>query len=116
MQRRRTRPISLPAAAAFGVALGALLIIALFPIFPRQLDIRVGDTASRTLESPRSVSFDSEYLTAQRRQQAADAVPPTLIYDPAVRDAQVEQYNATVAQITQIRNQDTDIARKRDVL
>ena len=86
--RSAPRTVSLLTAAIFSVVLGALLLIALFPVFPRQFDIRAGDTASRTLRSPRAVSFVSDTLTEQRRQEAAQAVPPTLVFDGSIEARQ----------------------------
>jgi putative nucleotidyltransferase with HDIG domain len=114
--RSRPRPISLKAILAFGVALGAVLLIALFPIFPRQFDIRAGDTASRTIRAPRSASFDSPTQTKAKRETAANAVPASLVFDPSVRTKQVGAYDKVAAQVTQIRAQSTDTARKRDGL
>jgi hypothetical protein len=110
------RPISLVTAAAFGVALAVLLLIALFPIFPRQLAIHVGDTASRTVRSPKSASFESAFLTAQRRDEAARAVPDSLTYNPAARASRISDYDRTATQVGGIRVQATDPARKRDEL
>jgi hypothetical protein len=42
-------------AAAFTAVLGAALALALFPLFPRQLQVHEGDVASRDLTSPRDV-------------------------------------------------------------
>ena len=111
----RSRPISLPAAAVFAVALAALLIIALFPIFPNRNEIRVGDTASRTVRSPRTMTFESAFLTEQRKQAAADAVPPSVVYDPRTRTEKLSEYDGLATQVTQIRALPDD-ARKRDAL
>jgi len=116
IERSTSRPMTRGTAIAFGVALAALLVIALFPIFPRQFNVRVGDLASRTVKSPRTVSFDSSYLTAQKRDQAAQAVPPVFVYDPSVRTNQVAAYDRVATQVTQIRAQATDPQRKRDAL
>jgi putative nucleotidyltransferase with HDIG domain len=116
LSRGKPRPISLVTTAAFGTALAALLLVALFPIFPRQFNIRVSDVASRTVKSPRSVSFESGFLTQQRRDEAANAVRPALVFDPSVRTTQVSQYDKATSQTTQIRTQATDVARKRDAL
>jgi membrane-associated HD superfamily phosphohydrolase len=115
LSRGKPRPVSRVTTVAFGTALAALLLIALFPIFPRQFTIRVGDVAARTVRSPRSVSFESSYLTQQRREDAANAVRPSLVFDPSVRTAQLDQYDKAMAQVTQIRAQ-SDLARKRDAL
>ena len=116
LSRGKPRPISLVTTAAFGTALAALLLVALFPIFPRQFNIHESDVASRTVKSPRSVSFESGYLTQQRRDEAANAVRPALVFDPSVRTTQVSQYDKATSQTTQIRTQATDVARKRDAL
>ncbi len=114
--RGRPHPISLITTAAFGVALTAVLMIALFPVFPRQFNIHVGDTAARTVKAPRSVSFESATLTKQKRDEAAKAVPPSLVFDASVRSKQLAQYDKVAAQVTQIRAQNTDAERKRDGL
>ncbi len=110
-----SRQIPLATAAVFGIALAALLVIALFPIFPRQLNIRVDDIAARTVRSPQAVSFVSDFLTEQRREEAAAAVRPSLVYDPDVRAQQLEAYGRRTAQVTQIRGIADDV-RKRDSL
>jgi len=111
-----SRPISSSYAITFGVALAALLVIALFPLFPRQFNVRVGDVASRTVTSPRDVSFDSESLTARKRDEAAAVVPPSLVYDPAVRTRQLQSFDGNATQIGRVRTQTTDAARKQDQL
>lgn len=116
LDRGKPRPISLWMATAFGAALAALLLIALFPLFPSQFDVNVGDIASRTVRAPRSVSFESEYLTEQRRQEAAEAVQPVLVYEPGIRASQLEDYDGATAQVSQIRGQTIDDQRKRDQL
>ncbi|HXK33280.1 MAG TPA: HDIG domain-containing protein [Dehalococcoidia bacterium] len=116
LDRGKPRPISIWMAAAFGAALAALLLIALFPLFPSQFDVSVGDIASRTVRAPRSVSFESEYLTEQRRQEAAEAVQPVLVYEPDIRARQLEDYDGAIAQVSQIRGQTIDDQRKRDQL
>ncbi len=116
LSRGKPRPISPITAIAFGTALAALLLIALFPIFPRQFNIHVGDVASRTVKSPRSASFESSYLTQQRRDEAANAVRPALVFDPSVRTAQLTLYDKAVSQATQILGQSTDAARRQDAL
>ncbi len=116
IQRSKPRRISLAAAFVFGAVLAALLAIALFPVFPRQLNIRTGDIASRTVRSPRSVSFVSNILTNQRRDEAAKAVPSALVYDPTVRTTKLNEYDRLTAQIAQIRGQATEPQRKRAAL
>src|SRR3954454_19576759 len=105
------RPISFLTTVAFAVALAALLLIALFPIFPRQFSVHVGDTASRTVKSPKSVSFESAFLTAQKRDEAAAAVPASLAFDPTIRNGKLAEFDRVTSQISQIRGQSTDADR-----
>ncbi len=116
LHRGKPRPLSRATTIAFGTALAALLLIALFPIFPRQFNIHVGDVASRTVKSPRTVSFESSFLTRQRQDEAENAVRPSLVFDASVRTTRIAQYDKALEQATQILTQSTDLARKRDAL
>lgn len=116
MNRGASRAIPFTTTVAFGVALAALLVIALFPIFPRRFNVHVGDLASRTVKAPRSVTFESASLTAQKRDDAAKAVPPVYAFDPTVRTQQLDRYDRNTAEVTQVRAQSTDPQRKRDAL
>lgn len=116
IQRGTPRSITPSTAVAFGVALAALLVIALFPIFPRQFSVHVNDRASRTVKAPRTVTFESASRTAQKRDEAAGAVPPTYVYDPTKRTQQLATYDQTTAQISQIRTEDADLQRKSEAL
>lgn len=115
---RRTspsRPISLAIAAAFAVALSAMLMIALFPVFPRQLDIRAGDQAERTIKAPRRESFESAFLTEQRRDEATNSVQEILEFDQGRRTIQVGEYDRVAGEVAQIRALE-DASRKREQL
>jgi putative nucleotidyltransferase with HDIG domain len=114
--RIRPRPLSGGTLVAFAVALAVVLFLALFPVFPRQFNIRVGDVASRTVKSPRSVTFESPSKLKAKQEEAAKAVPDTLVFDPSVRAAQLQSYDEETARISEVRSQNTDIARKRDAL
>ncbi|MEX2247395.1 MAG: HDIG domain-containing metalloprotein [Dehalococcoidia bacterium] len=116
LDRGKPRPISIATSIAFGVALAALLIIALFPVFPQQSDVRPGDTARRTLRSPKDVQFESAVRTKERREEAAAAVPEVRLFDPGVQSAQLNAFDQNAAKATQVREQDTETARKRDAL
>lgn len=109
------RPLSFVSAAIFGIALAALLAVALFPIFPNRQTVRVDDIASRTVKSPRDVSFQSDFLTEQARQAAAEAVAPRLAFDPGIRTEQLAAFDRLVRGISDARNL-TDDARKREAL
>ncbi|MCH8025714.1 MAG: hypothetical protein IH866_02860, partial [Chloroflexi bacterium] len=101
----------------FGAALAAALFLALFPVFPRQLRVREDDIASRTIYSPRDLEFESALLTEQARQDAADAVPDVLVFDPSVREAQLATLAATASTVAGVRgNEALDDAAKRTEL
>ena len=110
------RPLTPFLVVTFGIALAALLLIALFPLFPGQFNVRVGDIASRTVTSPRDVTFESTSLTEQKQDEAAASVPPVQVFDAAVRDAQLDSYDGVVNQVGRIRTQTTDPARQREEL
>src|SRR5262245_25468908 len=107
------RPISFTAAALFAVAFAALLTGALFPAFPRQLQIHAGDVASRTIRAPRAAEFQSSVLTGQRREDAAAAVPQTREFDPSIRERQLGSFDSLTAQLTAARALQ-DETRKRE--
>ena len=116
LNRGKPRAITPIAAVVFATALAALLLIALFPIFSRQFNIRVGDTAQRTVKSPRNIEFESDFLTRQRKDEAASAVSPVRVFDQGIRARQLDAYNKVASQVSDIRSQATDPARKRDAL
>lgn len=61
------------------------------PFSTRQASLRlqVGDVAGQDILAPRTLSFQSAVLTAQRREQTADAVAP--VYGPPDADVAREQ-------------------------
>ena len=63
------RSLSPPLVLFFGVTLAAALVLALFPFFPRQLQVNAGDIASQDIRAPRDKVFESELLTEQARSQ-----------------------------------------------
>ena len=102
----------------FGAALAAALFLALFPVFPRQLRVQEDDVASRTIYSPRDLEFESALLTEQARQDAADAVPDVLVFDPSVRTAQLATLGSTAASVARVRDDEAldDAAKRAELL
>ena len=105
-ERRRggRRSPSGPRSVAFALALAVLLTLALLPIFPRQLETREGDTASRTWQAPRDLSFESEVLTEIQREQAAGAVPSVLVFGSDVRADQIGKLEKLITEIEGVRS------------
>ncbi|MCH7718677.1 MAG: HDIG domain-containing protein [Chloroflexi bacterium] len=98
----------------FGVVLAVTLVLALFPVFPGQLRVQTGAEASRTLRSPRAVVFESAVLTKQAREQAAQALPDVLVFDPNVNSVQLAALATATASMTEVRENDAlDDAAKR---
>jgi putative nucleotidyltransferase with HDIG domain len=116
---RETRPrrIGRGRALLFGLGLAVALTLALLPAFPRQLQVSEGDTASRTMKAPRDISYESQTLTEQRREEAADAVPDTVVFNANVRTQQVDRLDSVLAQVGQIRERaDLTVAGKASAL
>ena len=99
------RPLTPFLVVTFGIALAALLLIALFPLFPGQFNVRVGDIPSRTVTSPRDVTFESTSLTEQKQDEAAASVPAVQEYDASIRDAQVDAFDGVARRSDGARGQ-----------
>jgi hypothetical protein len=86
----------------FAAVLALALLGALFPFFPRELGVSEGDVATRDIRSPTSKTFESDVLTEQAREDAAGAVPATLVFDPSVeaeRRATLERALTSIASV-----------------
>jgi len=68
---------------------GALLV----RLSPDNVDLRVGEPAPRTVLAPQSITYVSQYLTTQQREQASLQVPP--VYAPL--DAEIVRRQLTLA-------------------
>jgi len=95
--------ISRAQALIFTAVLALALALALFPAFPRQLKVREGDVASRTFRAPRDISFQSDVLTEKQREEAAAAVPDSVVFDPSVRTEQLAKLDAVLSQVAGVR-------------
>ncbi len=87
------------------VTFGALILPDL--INPSLLPLQVGDVSPRDFEALRDITFESEVLTEQRRQAAADAVLP--VYnppDPAISRQQMVRLRQTLDAISRLREDD----------
>jgi len=99
------------------VLFAALWAISSLSIATGQVEFSVGDVAEADITAPSSVSFVSESLTEERRQEAADAVEP--VYVPTgpradIRETQLRDYDATVSVVTSILRQRDDGELARD--
>ncbi|MDI6857723.1 MAG: HDIG domain-containing protein [Dehalococcoidia bacterium] len=100
--------------ALFGVGLAGVLVLALFPLFPRVLELEAGDVASRTWQAPRSFSFESEVLTEKQREQAGQAVPDVLVFSDTVRTDQIAKLEKLISEVSAVRDS-TELSRSQKV-
>jgi cyclic-di-AMP phosphodiesterase PgpH len=103
----RDRSISILWLLGAFVVFSAALFAALLPITPGGVRVSEGQIATRTIRAPTEISFESATLTEQRRQEAAAAVPNSLIYDPSVAVTQQAALNDTLGRINAIREDAT---------
>ena len=96
-------------AVAFSLLIGAALFAALFPWFPGRQRLTAGATAADTVIALRAGSYESEVLTAERRQQAADAVQDVWVLDPDVRADQLIELDSQLARID-VARRDTSLS------
>ncbi len=96
--RRHAVPI------AFAAALTAGVTVVFFPLLPSHLSLHEGDIASQTIRAPRDLTFTSQVLTDQRKEEAARAVPEVRTYDTGVRDAQLQTLQDLIARISSVRD------------
>lgn len=82
------------------------LFVALLPVTPGGVRIEEGRIATRTIRAPTDISFESATLTEERRQEAAAAVPDSLVYDPSVAVAQQTALNEILGRVRAIRSDD----------
>jgi hypothetical protein len=84
--------------------LAAIALLAPLAARPATLDLQAGDAAPQDILAPRSITFESEVLTRQQREQAANAV--ALEYgapEASVARAQVGRLRAALAFIANVR-------------
>ena len=86
--------------AALGLAL--VLAVAVVPVSTPALSLGEGEVSARTIRATRDISFVSESLTEQRRDEAAEAVQNILTFDPGVAIAQQAQLNAALVRIRNV--------------
>ncbi len=86
--------------AASSLIFVCLLFVALLPVVPRGTGVEEDEIASRTIRAPRDISFVSTALSERNRDEAADAVPEVLVFDPSVAATQQAELNDLWSQIS----------------
>jgi putative nucleotidyltransferase with HDIG domain len=93
----------------FVLVLSAIFILVILnaPISSRSgvYSIKVGDVAIQDIQSPRAVTFTSEYLSNIARLQARAAIPPVYLpVDPGIKKQQLEKLNDVLRYIGNVRD------------
>jgi putative nucleotidyltransferase with HDIG domain len=97
----------IPAAVIVGASTMLAALILTLPILPGEqtVSLHLGDVSSQDVLAPRSVTYISESLTRQAREDAANSVAP--VYDPPdplIARQQAETLAAALAFITNVRS------------
>ncbi len=80
------------------------LFVAMLPFTSGGADLDSGDIAFRTVRAPQDISFESPALTEKRQDEAAAAIPESLIYDPSVAVKQQSDLNTLLTRINNVRD------------
>jgi len=101
------------------IILGVSCIIAFFAlILPESFSqtsfpMEIGDVAAQDILAPYSLTFESEIMTEQARQEAANSVNPIYLpTDPSIGRRQVERLRTILYYLTTIR-QDTYASKEQ---
>lgn len=84
----------------------ATVAAVLYPIAlrPSNFQLNVGDVAPQDIQAPRSLTYVSEVLTRDARENAANQVAPVyLSADPAITRRQIENMRTAFGYITNVR-------------
>src|SRR5437879_4224026 len=79
--------------------LAAAIFWSVLPVTTPNPGLNEGEPASRTVRAPKDISFVSPSLTQRRQNEAASAVPESLVFDPAVAANQQSQLDAMLGRI-----------------
>jgi cyclic-di-AMP phosphodiesterase PgpH len=89
---------------AFSGLVFALLTAVLFPVLPSAVDVSEGDIAAQTIRAPRSLTYNSEAVRAQRQDQAVRAVREVVTYNVNVKSEQLARLTDLVNRVGSIRD------------
>ncbi len=84
------------------LALGALILP--LAIRPSQIPLQAGDVASQDIQAPRSMTYSSDILTQQAKQDAVNLVQSVYLpADPSITRRQIEKLRVALNFITTVR-------------
>ncbi len=98
------------ALALFGIILGLLL----FTVIPERIQLEEGRPSPKTIYAPREAI--DYYTTEELREEAAQAVPETYDYEPAVNIEIEEEFSAFMEEIFEIRRMEEEEEEKIEML
>ena len=108
MLRRRPQPIvSRLVATGFAVAIALAAAATVVPLWPGDQSLSVGDRPPQDLLAVSDAQYESEVLTQQARDRAAEEAEPVLRpIDPKVRDNQIAALMGAMEQVAIVRQRD----------
>ena len=101
-----------------------LVVVVSISTAPSATDLKVGDVSTQDVVAPHAVSYTSDVLTENRRQDAANTISPRYtLPDTSVARESSDRLRATLAYITSVRSDPyastdrkmTDLAALQDV-
>jgi len=98
------------ALALFGIILGLLL----FTVIPERIQLEEGRPSPKTIYAPREAT--DYYTTEELREEAAQAVPETYDYEPAINIEIEEEFSAFMEEIFEVRRIEEEEEEKIEML
>ncbi|MCL4561133.1 MAG: HDIG domain-containing protein [Chloroflexi bacterium] len=84
--------------------LAAVAIIYPLALRPTTFPLKIGDVAPQDIPAPKAITYESQVLTEQAREDAANSVAPVYLpADPSIARRQVENMKVAINYITAVR-------------
>ena len=101
----------------FGFCVWFLLgLVLTFQFLPSRYDLRVGDVSTYTIKSVQKITYVSQVMTREVRQQASAAVPDVYVLNTNLADQQRQRAVEVLRGIGDIRRSSNSIEAKRDAI
>ncbi len=72
---------------------------------PTAFELTIGSVATQDFQAPRSLTYESNYLTQQRINSIKNSVPPVYLnIDPAISRQQIDRLRKSLDYVTLVRN------------
>ncbi len=99
--------------AALTLLLGMVMT---FQLLPGRYQFHEGEVATFNVKSPARVEYVSQIASKNARDQAADAIPLQLEYDPLIGSQQLSRLDAALRQVSEVRKQRLSVESGLDAL